>query len=197
MLKSIFLTGVGGQGVVTMANLIIAHLQRLQARATLIHATGMAQRGGRVTSEVRFSDDPQASFGPRISDGGADYIIGMDMAETINSAAFMKKGGTLVYNDYTLIPSNAVLKKERFPDADEVKEIYHPLCGRIAGVRKPERPVNLFVLGVFAAVCGSDEAMCTMISPGNLEETLTSTLTKRVEENLTAFRRGVEYGEAG
>ena len=95
MFRSILLTGTGGQGVVTMASLIAAHLQENNMKVTLIHATGMAQRGGRVTSEIRFSDDENLNFGPRISTGGADFIIGMDLAEAINSIAYMKKGGCL------------------------------------------------------------------------------------------------------
>ena len=194
MLKSIFLTGVGGQGVVTMANMISAHLQRLEYRVTLIHATGMAQRGGRVTSEIRFSDDASSNFGPRISSGGADYCIGMDMAETINSAAFLKDAGCLIYNDYTLIPSQAVLKKEAFPGSDEVEDVFKDRCGRIVAVRDPERPVNLFVLGVLAAVCGKDDSLSSIINTPSFEDTLREALTKRVDENLSAFRKGAEYG---
>ena len=191
MLRSIHVTGVGGQGIVTMANLLTAHLHGLGLRVSLIHATGMAQRGGRVTSELRFSDDPAVRFGPRISCGGADYIIGMEMAETINSAGLMKYGGTLVFNDYILVPSESGRNKERFPDAEEVEERFGPLCSRIAGVRDPVQPVNLFILGVFAAVCCTDDMLSGVITPDNVEGTLKRSLTKRVDENLAAFRRGV------
>ena len=197
MLTSVLLTGVGGQGVVTMANLITAHLERLGMKVTLIHATGMAQRGGRVTSEIRFSDDRSSSFGPRISNAGADFIIGMDMAEVINSFSFMKAGGTLVFNDYTLVPSRAVLKKEKFPDGDEVEDIFGDTCTKIVRVVDPQRPFNLFVLGVFSAVCGRDDRVSGILDPKSFEETLKTALTKRVDENLAAFGRGVEFGTSG
>ncbi|MBN2051360.1 MAG: 2-oxoacid:acceptor oxidoreductase family protein [Spirochaetales bacterium] len=184
MLKSVFLTGVGGQGVVTIANLLSAHLQDSGYKVTLIHATGMAQRGGRVTSEIRYSDDRDRPFGPRISSGGADYIIGMDMAETVNSASFLKAGGTLVFQNYTLLPSTAVLNKESFPDAEEVKRVFAPFTGNLVEVEPSVRPVNMFVLGVFARYWPEAE---------RLEETLSKKLTKRVEENLTAFHRGRDY----
>ena len=194
MLKSVFLTGVGGQGVVTMANLVTSHLQSGGMKVSLIHATGMAQRGGRVTSEIRFSDDLDLNFGPRISTGGADFLIGMDRAETINSAPFISKTGILLAVDYALIPSQTVLKKEHFPDIQEVETLFSGLTGRVFPVVEPERPMNMYVLGVFAAVCAADEEMKVFFTPAGFEATLKAKLTKRVEDNLAAFRKGCAAG---
>ena len=194
MLKSVLCTGVGGQGVVTMANLITTHLESRGLKVTLIHATGMAQRGGRVTSEIRFSDDPAAGFGPRISTGGADFMIGLDMAETINSFSFMKSGGVLLFHEYTLVPSRAVLKKERFPDGSEVRELFSDRCGRVVTLSDPVRPVNMFSLGVFSSICEADGDLSGILNPGSMKKTLETSLTRRMEENLAAFDRGTEFG---
>ena len=194
MLVSIYLTGVGGQGVVTMANLIADHLARQEMKVTLIHATGMAQRGGRVTSEIRFSDTPSRGFGPRVSAAGADFMIGMDMAETINSLPFMKPAGILIFSEYTLVPSQVILKKERFPDGGEVERLFTGAGARIARIEKPGKPANLFTLGVFMAVCGRDGGVSGILDPAGFEKTLQAALTKRLDENLAAYRAGVEFG---
>lgn len=194
MIKSIYLTGVGGQGVVTMANMISAHLQRKEIKATLIHSTGMAQRGGRVASEIRFSDDSKASFGPRISAGKADFMIGMDMCETINSIDFIKDDGCLIYSDYTLVSSQAVIKKERIPDSREVSELFENRCGLVVPVTDIVNPANMYLLGAFTAVCWKDRSAGHLFDPEEFEETLKHSLKKRIEENLETFRRGVETG---
>ena len=62
MMQSIFMTGLGGQGIITLANLISGQATKEGLKVTLFNAKGMAQRGGRVTSEIRMSDDPQAAF---------------------------------------------------------------------------------------------------------------------------------------
>ncbi len=163
-------------------------------KVTLIHATGMAQRGGRVTSEIRFSDTLSRGFGPRVSAAGADFMIGMDMAETINSLPFMKPGGVLVFAAYTLVPSQVVLKKERFPDSGEVERLFAGAGARIVRIEKPTRPANLFTLGTFSAVCGDVGAVSVILNPTGLEKTLQAALTKRLDENLAAFRAGAEFG---
>ena len=197
MLRSILLTGTGGQGVVTMASLITAHLQENNLKVTLIHATGMAQRGGRVTSEIRFSDDKNLNFGPRISTGGADFIIGMDLAETVNSIAYMKKGGCLLCNDYTLIPSQVILKKGHFPNAEEVQDLFKNICRQVQLVKAPHQPVNMFVLGEFIGICTNKFESKGIFTPDTFEATLKKKLIKRIDENLTAYRNGVTWSRKG
>ena len=197
MFRSILLTGTGGQGVVTMASMIAAHLQENNFKVTLIHATGMAQRGGRVTSEIRFSDDKNLNFGPRISTGGADFIIGMDLAETVNSIAYMKQGGYLLCNDYTLIPSQVILKKAHFPNAEEVQDLFKNICRQVELVKVQHQPVNMFVLGVFIGTCTNEFESEGIFTPETFETTLKKKLTKKVEGNLSAFRDGVIRGKEG
>ena len=78
MMQSIFMTGLGGQGIITLANLISGQASEKGLKVSLFNAKGMAQRGGRVTSEIRMSDDPGLEFGARISAGTADILIGME-----------------------------------------------------------------------------------------------------------------------
>lgn len=197
MFRSILLTGTGGQGVVTMASLITAHLRENNMKVTLIHATGMAQRGGRVTSEIRFSDDRNLNFGPRISERGADFIIGMDLAEAINSIAYIKEGGCLLCNDYTLVPSQVILKKSHFPDSEEVQDLFQNICSRIHIIKDSPSPMNMFTLGVFTDICTNEFESKGILTPETFEATLKKKLTKRIDENLAAYRNGVARGQKG
>ncbi len=205
MLNSLFFAGIGGQGVVTMAEIIMEHLRNRGMKAALIHATGMAQRGGRVTSEIRFSDEHDRSFGPRISRRGADVLVGMELAETINSAEFLKPGGCLIALDYALVPSQFVLDRERFAGIEDVRNVFSGITTNLNLVTGAEPPLNMHVLGVFTALMsravvsrsGDPSAggawLAAVFDPDSMRATLKGFLKKRVEENLRAFEAGLSY----
>ena len=111
MFLSLFITGLGGQGIITVADLISQRASEHGLKTSLFNAKGMAQRGGRVTSEIRLTDDHELDFGARISTGRADMLIGMEIGETINSLAFLKPGGTAILLDYASVPAGMVLKR--------------------------------------------------------------------------------------
>ena len=75
MLTSIFVTGLGGQGVVTFARLLTGYLIEQGLKTSLFNATGMAQRGGRVTSEIRISSDPELQSGGTVAYDNNVHII--------------------------------------------------------------------------------------------------------------------------
>jgi hypothetical protein len=90
----------------------------------------MAQRGGRVTSEIRFYDDPAFSFGARISPGGADVLIGMETGETINSLPYLRKGGFVIALDQATVPVELSLKKASYPGLGEAERAFEAHTGR-------------------------------------------------------------------
>ena len=72
MAKNIIICGVGGQGTVLAAKVLsqaaIANGERVLSAETI----GMAQRGGSVSTQVRYGDKV---FSPVIDKGEADYIV--------------------------------------------------------------------------------------------------------------------------
>ena len=75
----IVITGVGGTGVITIGALIgmAAHLDG--KGVTVIDQTGLAQKGGAVTSHVRIAERPEDLNAVRIDVGAADLILGVDL----------------------------------------------------------------------------------------------------------------------
>ena len=76
---SIFVTGIGGTGVVTIGALLgmAAHLEG--KGCSVLDQTGLAQKFGAVTSHVRFSRRPEDLNAARISAGRADLLLGCDL----------------------------------------------------------------------------------------------------------------------
>jgi indolepyruvate ferredoxin oxidoreductase len=76
---NILIAGIGGTGVLTIGALVgmAAHLEG--KGCTILDMTGMAQKGGSVTSHIRIGPDPNGIYAARLSDGMTDLLIGCDM----------------------------------------------------------------------------------------------------------------------
>lgn len=87
---AVFVTGIGGTGVVTIGAILAmaAHLENMGA--TTMDQTGLAQKGGAVTSHVRIARKPEDIHTVRISAGGANVIVACDMLVTADGDALSK-----------------------------------------------------------------------------------------------------------
>jgi len=196
MMQSIFMTGLGGQGIITLANLISSQASDRGLKVTLFNAKGMAQRGGRVTSEIRLSDNPRQEFGARISSGFADILIGMEIGETINSLSFLKSEGMAILLDYAFVPTTMLLKKEPYPAFDQLTELYARKTDRIVAVSEAQQPYNMFLLGVFSAVAPDISPGLSFFSKESLEQAISKKLKRGLEGNLRAFNGGYAHGQS-
>ncbi len=77
--QAMLVTGIGGTGVLTVGAVLAmaAHLEGKAAK--VLDQTGMAQKGGAVTSHVRIGRDTAAIPSARLGAGQADLIIACDL----------------------------------------------------------------------------------------------------------------------
>ncbi len=99
-ITNIVFAGLGGQGVLKASDILaqVAFGHGLDVKKSEIH--GMAQRGGSVTSDVRFG--PQV-LSPMVPAGSADYVVVFAPEEVENSRRHLKPSGTLIPPD--LVPA--------------------------------------------------------------------------------------------
>jgi len=83
---NILVGGVGGTGVLTIGALVgmAAHLDG--NACTILDMTGMAQKGGSVTSHIRIGADPRLIYSSRLSEGMTDLLIACDMIVSSGAA---------------------------------------------------------------------------------------------------------------
>ena len=93
---TVLLCGVGGQGTILAADLLAhaAMAAGLDVKVSEIH--GMAQRGGAVTTVVRFGDKVSTMV---CDEGCADSVVSFEVVEALRNIAFLKEDGSLVVND--------------------------------------------------------------------------------------------------
>ena len=99
MKSNIILSGVGGQGILTIAAVIdIAALTKnLHIKQSEVH--GMSQRGGAVQSHVRISD--QQIYSDLIPMGQADLILSVEPMELLRYIPYLNKKGWIVTDSST------------------------------------------------------------------------------------------------
>ncbi|MDH6358368.1 indolepyruvate oxidoreductase subunit beta [Parabacteroides sp. PF5-9] len=116
MRTDIILSGVGGQGILSIAAVIgeAALKEGLYMKQAEVH--GMSQRGGDVQSNLRLSDKPVAS--DLIALGQADLIISLEPMESLRYLPYLKKEGWLVTNSQPFI---------NIPNYPEIEKVYAEL----------------------------------------------------------------------
>ncbi|HET6395459.1 MAG TPA: indolepyruvate ferredoxin oxidoreductase family protein [Pseudoxanthomonas sp.] len=131
---NILITGVGGTGVVTIGALLgmAGHLEG--KGATVLDQTGLAQKGGAVTTHVRIARRPGDIHAVRIAAGEADLVLGCDMVVVNDYWALSKvRSGRseVVLNTYQAMPGTFTVRPDlHFPAADIVAGVKLALGGR-------------------------------------------------------------------
>ena len=184
--KNILLVGVGGQGILLASEVIsqAAMLQGFDVKKSEIH--GMSQRGGVVSSHVRYGE---RVYSPLIIKASADVLLSFEKAETYRWIEYLRPGGDVITNTTEIVPPIAhVLGKEYPHDViDKMRERgVNVLAVDAASVAESVgnvRAMNIVLLGVLSR----------KLSFPN--ETWLSALSARVPKrhldvNLRAFEEG-------
>lgn len=187
MNTDIILSGVGGQGILSIATIIGAAAinDNLYIKQAEVH--GMSQRGGDVQSNLRISSTPIAS--DLIPLGKADLIISLEPMEAMRYLPYLKKDGWVITNTepFVNIPD--------YPDLDTLMQRIEALphhvaldVAAIASEATSPRAANIVLLGAAAPFLGIDIA--------KIEDGIHSVFACKgddiVEMNIKAFRAGLK-----
>jgi len=96
-IHGIILAGVGGQGVLSLAQIVLEALRRSGFHALQSEIHGMSQRGGSVHAQVCFAEAPLSS--PILDEGSADLLISLEPLEALRYVAMLRMGGHLVVSE--------------------------------------------------------------------------------------------------
>ncbi|HEY5803268.1 MAG TPA: indolepyruvate ferredoxin oxidoreductase family protein [Lysobacter sp.] len=131
---NILITGVGGTGVVTIGALLgmAGHLEG--KGASVLDQTGLAQKGGAVTTHIRIARTPADIHAVRIAAGEADLVLGCDMVVVNDYWALSKvRAGrsAVVLNSYEAMPGTFTTRPDmQFPATDIIAAVKVALGGK-------------------------------------------------------------------
>ena len=191
MKRDIKLSGVGGQGILTIATVIgeAATAAGLYLKQAEVH--GMSQRGGDVQSDLRLGTDPVSS--DLIPLGQADLIISMEPMEALRYLPYLAPDGTVVTASRPLVnipdyPEEAALLAE-------LDALPHVVRLDIEGLAREQglpKSANMILLGMAAP-------FLSLLRPEQLLDALGRVFARKggavVQANAAAFRLGLEHTE--
>ena len=111
--KSALLVGVGGQGAILTAKVLVTGLMRAGYDVKMSEVHGMSQRGGSVSTQVHWG---KKVYSPVIGDGAADIIVAFEKMEAVRYANYLKPDGVAIINDYEMASSTIAAGMEKYPE---------------------------------------------------------------------------------
>lgn len=190
MKKDIILSGVGGQGILSIATIIGDAAVRAGLNLKQAEVHGMSQRGGEVESGLRLSDSE--IYSDLVPLGAADMIISMEPMEALRYIPFLCPDGKIITSS---VPFRNI---ENYPE-DAVKEELSRLpnvvgmdLDRLVSENGIPKSANMILLGASAS-------FLEILSPEQLKESIVNVFSRKggnvVEMNLKAFDIGYGYGK--
>ena len=187
MKKDIILSGVGGQGILSIATIIGAAAVELGMHLKQAEVHGMSQRGGDVQSHLRISDNPINS--DLIPQGKADLIISVEPMEALRYLPWLSQEGWLITSTEPFI--NVPNYPETEKVLEEVKKVKQHVVLEAEKIAKDlgnVRAANMVILGAASPYLG--------IAFDKLEAAIREVFGRKGEDivnlNLEALRAGAK-----
>ncbi|MBU3697792.1 indolepyruvate oxidoreductase subunit beta [Dechloromonas sp.] len=111
--SNILVVGIGGQGVMTATEILAEAAIALGHDAKKTEVAGMAQRGGVVSSHLRFG--PRV-LSPQIAPGEADVLLAFEAAEGLRWQHMLRPGAIALVNNSRFVPPVVELGLFDYPD---------------------------------------------------------------------------------
>jgi indolepyruvate ferredoxin oxidoreductase beta subunit len=123
---------------------------------------GMAQRGGSVTSHIRFGKEV---YSPIIKEGDVDVLLAFEKLETLRWINHMKRDGIIIMNDHRINPPAVNLGQMAYPEKidETVRRNFrdlHVLPGSLLAQEAGDiRAANIVLLGALSKLFDIDETL--------------------------------------
>jgi indolepyruvate ferredoxin oxidoreductase beta subunit len=192
------LAGVGGQGTILASNVLvnIGIASGFQVKQAEVH--GMSQRGGSVTSHVRWGN---VVYSPLIGAGEANVLLAFEKLEALRSLKSMHAGALVLINSQVIMPLTAISGDQTYPDDESLHITFDRLTPNLEFVYGEEiarslgnlKAANVVLLGALSALlerCAQGDLKLT--TDLWLEIITERVPAKLVELNKQAFWAGRE-----
>jgi len=187
--KGILLSGVGGQGILLASDILCRAFMAAGFDVKKSEVHGMAQRGGCVTSHVRYGKKVHSPLAKKFD---IDLLVSFETMDTLRYLDYVKSSGTVIINTERIYPPAVNLGEAPYPENvfETVRGLFPTVklvdAATLAIRAGNSRTVNTVLLGSISTLLG--------VIPKELWEKVLrdSFLAKLIEANLEAFRLGRE-----
>ena len=159
---SVYMTGVGGQGLVLLSNVMGAACAAAGIRALTGEQHGLSQRSGSINVHMRIGEGIRS---PLIPIGGADALLALEALEALRYIEYLRPGGVVLMNSriqHPTIETNSHVrdKTAKYMDTETVRTRMREVTDKIAVLdaleiaKKAGNPLteNVVMLGAIATL---------------------------------------------
>jgi len=189
--KSALLVGVGGQGAILTAKVLVNGLMKAGFDVKMSEVHGMSQRGGSVSTQVHWGEKV---YSPVIGQGAADIVVAFEKMEAVRYADYLKPNGVAVINDYEIVSSTIATGAAEYPagclEAMQENFVCYTLnAAKIAEELGSAKCMNIVLFGAMTAALKMDDI--------DWEAIIAETVPAKFKElNLNAYRAGRAAAQA-
>ncbi len=192
------LAGVGGQGTILASDVLVnvGLAAGYQAKQAEVH--GMSQRGGSVTSTVRWG---KTVYSPLVSPGEVDVYLAFEKVEALRNLSQLRHGALAVINMHAIPPVTVTSGGQSYPDDDRLFAAVAQVTDRavyvdgasIAAALGNGRTENVVLLGTLSALMEREGLIGSELLPDEWVVQITARVPGRYAEvNRKAFEAGRE-----
>lgn len=183
---TVLLVGVGGQGTILAGDLLAKTASACGFDVKISEIHGMSQRGGSVSTVVRFGDNVASML---VDPGCADMIVSFEEIEALRYQHFLKQEGSLFVNAEQITPVSVHIGNFSMPS--DVQSRLEKLGAHLIDASKIAREsgslksANVVLMGALStALPFSTDAWIETIKK--------RVPPKTIEVNIAAFELGVK-----
>jgi indolepyruvate ferredoxin oxidoreductase beta subunit len=157
---NILVAGVGGQGVILASDLMADTFLAADYDVKKSEVHGMAQRGGAVSSHVRYG---KKVYSPIIKMGEADYLFMTEKMETLRWLAYCNPSTVIMVDDIKINPPAVNLGEMEYPGdiaetlKNNFKKVYIIPASAMAAELGNARAANVVLMGAFSRLIDIEE----------------------------------------
>ena len=183
--KSALLVGVGGQGAILVAKILVGGLMKAGYDVKMSEVHGMSQRGGSVSTQVHWGEKV---YSPVIGKAAADIVVSFAKMEAVRYADYPKKDGVAVINDFEMPSSTIAAGLCEYPagcmEAMEKNfKVFKLDAGKIAEDLGNAKCMNVVLFGAMTKALAMDDIDWEAV----IRETVPA---KFIDLNLKAYHAG-------
>jgi len=185
--KSILFSGVGGQGILKASDITCEVIMEAGMDTKKSEVHGMAQRGGCVTSHVRYG---KKVYSPLAEPGSIQTLVSFEKMESLRYLKFLKKDASIIVNTEEIYPPSVNMGDTPYPD--DIIVFLKKHYGRVIFFNAAElalkagniKTANVVLLGALSNMMNIDKSIWQNVIKKSFPEKLAKT-------NLDAFQMGI------
>ena len=194
MKYDIYLVGVGGQGILTIGEILATAAEQNNLPVSFYPSKGMAQRGGFVRAQLRLG---RSGAGPNIPQRGADLAVSMELSEALKAIRYTRPGGDFLLFADVWAPTQVMLGKADYPAREAIENEIRAAGLRLITIDPSALPVhektpvapNVFILGLLI----KHTELGKLFTPKMVEDVIDARWKKASAANRFAFQKGMEF----